>query len=342
MKKVFYLVGIFSLSMFRPANAGAQNVGIGTKTPTAPLSFGPANNAYSQQMVFYKNDQNTYPEAGLGTEGTNMVFSMAAYSNSIAFGYGRSEAFNETMRIQGVGNVGIGVKDPQHRLDVNGRMRIRWQSGLLPSPPGFQVRMMFAPWQYANYFLGMMNDFSVGMMSEGKTVFRYSAFHGALSFNDTDGFAGQVLVSNGPNATASWQYMTNIYDYTTDFFDPTAYSLSDKAPAVEMTAFTRVVGLPRISKVSVDYSIPVSTASCAFCGPTDFVVQVKLNGTIVHQKQFNLLNARINTVSGSTILEMNNGNTVSIVVVKTSGPTLTIPAVAGRLANMVLWAIPQL
>jgi hypothetical protein len=346
MEKAFHFICLLATIIFCPVLSDAQNVGIGTNTPTVPLSFGPTNNAYLQQMVFYKNDQYPWPAAGLGTLGNNMVFSMlGGVTNSITFGYGRSDAFNETMRIDYLGNVGIGVKDPQHRLDVNGRMRIRWQNGFIA--PGFQLRMYYPSIggnTYQNYFLGMMDDNSVGMISGSKTIFRYWANNGALSFNGTDGFAGQVLVSNGPNATPSWQYMTHqdIYNYTADFFESTAYSLSDKAPEAEMTSFTRSVALPRIAKVSVDYSIPVSTNSCAFCGPTEFDVEVRLNGVTQHRKKYTVLNGRINTVAGSAILTMNNANVVSIVVLKKSGPTLTIPAAAGRLANMVLWVIPQL
>ncbi|MES2648264.1 MAG: hypothetical protein V4717_15415 [Bacteroidota bacterium] len=346
MKIAYILIAMLAITTLCSDGVYAQNVGIGTTSPTAPLSFGSVNNAYFQKMVFYKNEQYPWPAAGLGTNGTSMAFSMlGGVTNSIAFGYGRSDAFNETMRVNYLGNVGIGVKDPQNRLDVGNRMRIRWQNGVIA--PGFQFRCYFPDLGgnvYQNYYLGMMDDNSVAMLSGGTTIFRYWANNGALSLNGTDGFAGQVLVSNGPNATPSWKYMTHqdIYNYTTDFFEPNAYSLTDKAPVAELVSFNRAIDLPRTSKVSLDYSIPVSTSSCAFCGPTDFDVEVKLAGTTVFRKKFTLLNGRMSTVTGSVILNLNHSDVISIVVIKKSGPTLAIPAAAGRLANLVLWVIPQL
>jgi hypothetical protein len=343
MKRIILIAIILVAHSLAAEKALGQNVGIGTTTPTGPLSFGPATNAYGQQMVFYANP-NSIPIAGLGTNGNSVLFSMNDDNGNIAFGYGRSNAFNETMRIMGNGNIGIGVKQPTQRLDLANRMRIRWQNAL---SPGIQMRIVYPDFYnnnaYYNYFIGMFDNNSVGMQSNGTRVFQYWGTTGALTFNLTDGFAGQVLVSNGKDAPPSWQYMTqqDSYNATQEVFDPNSYTITDNDKPAILTGLSVTANVPRRSWMNVDYNIAVNSVSCVTCAPTQFEVEVKLNGTTYNRKELMMVNGRTNTVQVNYMLQMNNGDVLSIAVTKKSGPTLSLPAVAGRLSNVVVWTIPS-
>jgi len=88
------------------------NAGIGVGTPAYPLTFGGVS---GDKISFYSNSSNHY---GIGIQsGLLQIHSDAAVSD-IAFGWGKSSAFNEKMRIRGSGNVGIGTSTPAQRFSV--------------------------------------------------------------------------------------------------------------------------------------------------------------------------------------------------------------------------------
>jgi hypothetical protein len=65
--------------------------------------FGPSGNHY-----------------GFGIQGNLLQIHADQAISDVAFGWGQSTAFNETMRIKGNGNVGIGTATPSEKLTVNG------------------------------------------------------------------------------------------------------------------------------------------------------------------------------------------------------------------------------
>jgi len=89
------------------------NVGIGTVSPNAPLSFGSSTG----DKIYLYDGSNKY---GFGIAASLMQIFSGDSTRDIAFGHKESGSFTELMRIKGDGNVGIGINNPGHELDVVG------------------------------------------------------------------------------------------------------------------------------------------------------------------------------------------------------------------------------
>jgi hypothetical protein len=98
------------------------NVGIGEANPGFPLNFA---SSLGDKISLYGNSGNHY---GFGIQGGLLQIHSDISASDIAFGYGSSASFTETMRIKGNGNVGIGINNPADKLSVNGNGRV---SGIL-------------------------------------------------------------------------------------------------------------------------------------------------------------------------------------------------------------------
>lgn len=90
------------------------NVGIGTNAPGIPLNFA---NVLGDKIALWGNSGNTY---GLGKQSGLLQIHTDQSGSDVAFGYGSSAAFTETMRIKGNGNVGIGTATPNEKFEVVG------------------------------------------------------------------------------------------------------------------------------------------------------------------------------------------------------------------------------
>jgi hypothetical protein len=101
---------LVSLLFFISNTIQAQNIGIGTTTPTGPLSF---PNTFGNKIVLYGNGN--APHYGFGIQGQLLQIYTAIPAN-ISFGFGRSDAFTERMRIFNRGSDG---------LLLNGRILLR-------------------------------------------------------------------------------------------------------------------------------------------------------------------------------------------------------------------------
>ena len=88
-------------------------MGIGITDPTAPLSF--ASDIGNKIALWGDANGGHY---GLGIQGSLMQLYTSASNADIAFGYGRSASFTETMRIKGAGRVGINTDPINYTLNV--------------------------------------------------------------------------------------------------------------------------------------------------------------------------------------------------------------------------------
>lgn len=171
-------------------------VGIKNPDPKFPLSF---QDISGDKISLFKDLNGNYYGLGIGS---SLLQLMTPHSTSdIVFGYGKSAAFVENMRIKGNGNTGIGVSDPVYSLDISNRMRIRGK-------PGFTAGIWLN--NEANTaipaFIGMQADNQVGFYGSGTGwSFLMNTQTGAISFGGNAGQPGQVLTSNGSSGAPYWQ-----------------------------------------------------------------------------------------------------------------------------------------
>ncbi len=317
----------------------AQNVGIGTITPTGPLSFGTGKSSIGGRTMLFSNNN-----FGIGVADNDMVFSIGPYQvGSIVFGQGNSNAFAPVMRIQWDGNVGIGVAEATQKLDVAERIRSRYSNTTL-TPGIMHSYTDRSGTALLPFFTGMADVNSIVMGGGGKGVLLLDGRNGALGLNFNYGLAGQVAVSNGNTNTATWQnpdfgYFNNIVNR----FESNSYTLTDASPSATLGSFTIPFAMPKNSKIFVDYSIAANTTTCIACTATRFLVKVFVNGVLVPNTTsiFEVGNGRSTTACDGIFISGGTNFTVSVVVTKSSGPPLNLPASAGRTSSITILPVSQ-
>ena len=147
------------------------NTGIGTVNPHALLQFG--NTVSNRKIVLWEGTDNDHQFYGFGINGSTLRYQTPSPGDAHVFYSGvNTTSSSELFRINGNGNVGVGVNAPAFRLDVGDRMRIR-------STPG--------------------NSAGVWLNSDDNIT--SPAFIG-MKANDEVGFYGQT-------GTAGWRFYVN-------------------------------------------------------------------------------------------------------------------------------------
>ncbi|PYS97687.1 MAG: hypothetical protein DMF65_11135 [Acidobacteria bacterium] len=121
--------------------SSSGNVGIGTPTPGFPLTFA---DAMGDKISLWGQSGNSY---GFGVQSSLLQIHTDTAGTDIAFGYGSSGSFTETMRVKGNGNVGIGRNPGGAKLDVNGAV---WTQALQITDGNGAV--------YTDNWIGMANN----------------------------------------------------------------------------------------------------------------------------------------------------------------------------------------
>lgn len=117
-------------------NSATGNVGIGNSTPGFPLNFALT---LGDKISLFGNTGSTY---GFGVQSNLLQIHTSAVGEDVAFGYGSSASFTETMRIQGNGKVGIGITTPNAPLAFTNTTgpKISLYEGSANSQYGFAVQ----------------------------------------------------------------------------------------------------------------------------------------------------------------------------------------------------------
>jgi hypothetical protein len=106
--------GYFSSPLGKGLIVSQGNVGIGTTTPVSPLSFADEN---GDKIAIWGQTPDGN-RLGFGNQPRLFQMYTDGIHADIAFGWGNSSNFNENMRIEGTGNVGIGTTTPTKKLHV--------------------------------------------------------------------------------------------------------------------------------------------------------------------------------------------------------------------------------
>jgi len=168
MKK--YLLSALALCYFF---AEAQNVGIGTTTPTGPLSF---PSILGNKVVLYGDG--SAPHYGFGLQNALLQMYSDAPAANIGFGWGTSGVFNERMRIINGGSEG---------LQINGRLRLR--NGTNPVDPNFAAGIwLYRPDNSSTLgFLGVQNNQNMGFFGgPGGWGFIYDAINSRVGIGNSN------------------------------------------------------------------------------------------------------------------------------------------------------------
>lgn len=153
-------------------NTNDGNLGISSLTPQYPLTF---QSVLGDKISLYGGG--AAPNAdhyGLGIQGSLMQLFTPGSTSDIVFGYGRSAAFTERMRIKGNGDVGIGTWQPTHRLEIisstSALLKIENSTGLGPNLNADFFFKLGAFYSGGIRSLGQMNAARLGFFTGANAV----------------------------------------------------------------------------------------------------------------------------------------------------------------------------
>jgi hypothetical protein len=294
------------------------NVGIGTGDPGFPLNF---PNSTGDKISLFGNSGAHY---GFGIQPFLLQIHSGANSDDIAFGYGNSTSFTESMRIKGNGNVGIGTSAPNAPLqfnnnavnrklvlyDVNNDDNQFYGFGINAGVLRYQVNSIFSD-----------HVFYAGTSPTASNELLRIKGSGALSLGGNTGQPGQVLTSNGNAGAPSWQNggSNNI------FIAPQTASLALSNGVSDVPGLVANFTLNVPSKVLFHYSGSLFSAMCFGCPDKSVFLFLHQNLAGGGSTQISRAIAHVPTqvetsvVSGPDVLDLPAGVHSFKVVMNTSG-----------------------
>jgi hypothetical protein len=162
-------------------------VGIHNSNPLAPVSL---DNNVGNKIALW-GDANT-PHYGIGIQGGLMQLYTNVSGADIVFGFGKSDAMTENVRMKGNGKVGIGTNNPGEKLEI------RTGDGE-------------AGWKHS-WGASAITSYAGSLLSPAKIICSGAAFQ--ISQGNNDGIflttAGKVLIGPTPNLFGATGYLLNV------------------------------------------------------------------------------------------------------------------------------------
>lgn len=272
-----------STSNERMRIAADGNVGIGTTNPSTLLQL--KGDAASHQIFSINRSGSTTPAVYIGNDSSNNAL-IASNNTNLRFGKDFTGTFNEYVRIDTSGNVGIGTTSVNHKLDMWGATGTTFNmANVDDSGRGGKLTFISSSAAGRQFYVGTNSSiynlvFGIdsiekmrldinGNLGIGTTSPAYlldvsgSSRHGYRT-SDTHFFTGSVNISGSLNATASWA--TNAL--TASFLPVGTYNIT--------SSWANNV-------VSASYATTAQTANALNTGNSYTIAGLTNNGTLSQQ-----------------------------------------------------------
>ena len=268
------IISAIAVLLIMNAASKAQNVGIGTTTPVAKLEVKDTSNTkvYISSKNYEDSSQLIFRNRNAALQGTDFIITAPKESGlrftTLSDLAGNTNDSLLTLRING--NMGLGVRNPGVKLDVNGGARL---SGFNTLEFGGGVAGKEAnagKIGYRTFTIDALDIVGAGSSTTDRKVKIYAEGGttltgplntlGALQVNGNSGTVGQVLTSTG-TGTPTWETtsfsnnirfgfqgtaggnVSNPYNYTTKYnTSPTDVSIGTNAIVVNKTGLYHLEG----------------------------------------------------------------------------------------------------
>jgi hypothetical protein len=171
---------------------GNGNVGIHNNNPLAPVSM---DNNLGNKIALW-GDGNV-PHYGLGIQAGLLQLYTNDVAADIVFGYGKSDAMTENVRITGTGRVGIGTNAPGEKLEIK---TVDGEAGWKHSWGSFSSNNAIT-----SYAASILTPAKIVCSGGAGFQISQSAYSG-IFFNN----AGKILIGPTPNNSGATGYLVSI------------------------------------------------------------------------------------------------------------------------------------